>query len=81
MSKVHLVCRVMTLCVADPIWGVCRDSYTLDARHRQIHNVLVINSKSIYVFLGTNTKSVYVFLGIYLTYPFLAQERGVSWTA
>ena len=42
----------------------------------EIHNVLVINSKSIYVFLGTNTKSVYVFLGIYLTYPFLAQERG-----
>ena len=29
-----------------------------------------------YGFLGTNTKSVYVFLGIYLTYPFLAQERG-----
>ena len=29
MSKVLLVCRVMTLCVADLIWGVCRDSYTL----------------------------------------------------
>ena len=27
--KVHLVCRVVTLCVADLIWGVCCDSYTL----------------------------------------------------
>ena len=35
VSKVHLVCRVMTLCVADPIWGVCRDSYTL-YRHQGI---------------------------------------------
>ena len=30
VSKVHLVCHVMTLCVADPIWGVsCCDLYTL----------------------------------------------------
>ena len=37
VSKVHLVCRVMTLCVTDPIWGVCHDSYTL-LRERQISN-------------------------------------------
>ena len=36
MSKVHLVCRVMTLCVADPIWGVCRDSYTLGRKKVEI---------------------------------------------
>ena len=29
MSAIHPMCRVTTLCVAVPIWGVCRDSYTL----------------------------------------------------
>ena len=24
------MCRFITLCVADPIWGVCRSSYTLE---------------------------------------------------
>ena len=24
------MCRFTTLCVADPIWGVCRSSYTLE---------------------------------------------------
>ena len=29
MSAIHPMCRVMTLSVAVPIGGVCRDSYTL----------------------------------------------------
>jgi hypothetical protein len=29
VSAIHLMCRFITLCVADPIWGVCCDSYTL----------------------------------------------------
>ena len=33
VSKVHLVCGVMTLCVADTIWGACRDLYTLLYRY------------------------------------------------
>ena len=28
VSAIHLMCRFMTLCVADPIWGVCCYSYT-----------------------------------------------------
>ena len=41
-----------------------------------IQNVLVMNNISVYVFLEITTKSVYVFLGIFMTYPFLALERG-----
>ena len=29
VSAIHLMCRFMTLCVADPIWGVCCYLYTL----------------------------------------------------
>jgi hypothetical protein len=29
VSTIPLMCRFMTLCVADPIWGVCCYSYTL----------------------------------------------------
>jgi len=29
VSIIHLMCRFITLCVADPIWGVCCYSYTL----------------------------------------------------
>ena len=48
-----------------------------------IQNVLVINNISVYVFREITTKSVYVLLGIFMTYPFLAPERGggVSWMA
>ena len=33
MSAIHPMCRVTTLCVAVPIWGVCRDSFTLVVGH------------------------------------------------
>jgi hypothetical protein len=29
MSHSYCMCRFLTLCVADPIWGVCCSSYTL----------------------------------------------------
>ena len=29
VSAIHLMCCFMTLCVTDPIWGVCCYSYTL----------------------------------------------------
>jgi len=29
VSIIHLMCCFITLCVADPIWGVCCYSYTL----------------------------------------------------
>ena len=28
VSAIHLMCRFMTLCVTDLIWGVCCYSYT-----------------------------------------------------
>ena len=46
VSVIDLMCRFITLCVADPIWGVCCDSYTLSMSPTHCQPIVLTQNES-----------------------------------